>query len=423
LTGWPVLDVAIGLSFMFFVLSVVCSSINEGIATVLNWRAKTLEQWIGSVLADPTQLQPIAPGIDKILTDANVPKELHDAVAGSAATAVADTSNTITQIKGKLADALKPAGLTPKKVQDLVDQLFVAARTAGSPPSAAGSAQSAQAAAFFSHPAVQALSKPPKPGSADKARRPSYVPSSTFATVVLNQATGDHVAHATANDVIANLPAVIRAAVSDIGHEASNVAADGTADLVALRKKIEQFYDTSMQRVAGWYKRRVQLALTVIAILVAVGLNADTIGVANSLWSDTTVRSAIVANAGRTVANPTGVQSSQSITKDLDAVHQLNLPLGWGSRGSGPSATPTDFGSWLSKIAGILLTTFALTLGAPFWFDVLGRVFQIKGTGAQPASTVSQAGATPAPQATTALQSLPAQAAIALQSGPGAANG
>src|ERR1700749_4466553 len=107
MTSWPVLDVAIGLSFLFFILSIVCSSLNEGIATVLNWRAKTLEQWIGSVVADPTQLQRIAPAIKQILTDANVPDAAQVSVNGAVAAAVADTSSTITQVKQKIADALK----------------------------------------------------------------------------------------------------------------------------------------------------------------------------------------------------------------------------------------------------------------------------------------------------------------------------
>ena len=49
----PALDVAIGLAFVYFLLSTVCSAFNEGIATVLGWRAKTLEDAIRNLLGEP----------------------------------------------------------------------------------------------------------------------------------------------------------------------------------------------------------------------------------------------------------------------------------------------------------------------------------------------------------------------------------
>src|SRR3954451_13801591 len=50
LTGFPALDVLIGLALMFFVLSTVCSAVNEAIAALLAWRAKNLEQAIRNLL-------------------------------------------------------------------------------------------------------------------------------------------------------------------------------------------------------------------------------------------------------------------------------------------------------------------------------------------------------------------------------------
>src|SRR4051794_7574060 len=52
LTGFPAIDVAIGLAFMFFLLSTVSSAVNEAIASLLGWRAKTLEQAISHLLGD-----------------------------------------------------------------------------------------------------------------------------------------------------------------------------------------------------------------------------------------------------------------------------------------------------------------------------------------------------------------------------------
>src|SRR5712691_9325832 len=52
ITGNAAIDVFIGLAFFYFLLSIFCSAINEGIATAFNLRAKDLEKGIRNLLAD-----------------------------------------------------------------------------------------------------------------------------------------------------------------------------------------------------------------------------------------------------------------------------------------------------------------------------------------------------------------------------------
>jgi len=52
ITGNAALDVLVGLFFLYFLLSIVCSAVNEGIASALNLRAKNLEEAIFSLLGD-----------------------------------------------------------------------------------------------------------------------------------------------------------------------------------------------------------------------------------------------------------------------------------------------------------------------------------------------------------------------------------
>jgi hypothetical protein len=42
---------------------------------------------------------------------------------------------------------------------------------------------------------------------------------------------------------------------------------------------------------------------------------------------------------------------------------------------------PDDFWSWLGRLAGWSATVLALSLGAPFWFDVLGKFARLRNTG------------------------------------------
>jgi hypothetical protein len=51
--NYPAVDVAIGLTFLFFILALVCSGINEAISSSLRWRAQDLERGIWELLRDP----------------------------------------------------------------------------------------------------------------------------------------------------------------------------------------------------------------------------------------------------------------------------------------------------------------------------------------------------------------------------------
>jgi hypothetical protein len=401
LTNWPALDVAIGLSFTFFVLSLVCTSLNEVLATVFNWRAKTLERWIGTVLSDPSQLESLIPQIQSVLNDLQLPADTEQNVTSI----LTDASASVKNLESSLRVQLHAAGIDGSARDDLVSKLLaardasLAATTQPGSPKSLREKQRAAATDFFNHPAVASLVKQPRWGPESlpitgprQGRRPSYVPASTFATYLLQNATGGSSVDASLSEIMARLPGAIRVAASDLVAQVPGSAAGGAAatELAALRSRIEQWYDQSMQRVSGWYKRHVQLVLAIIALLVAGALNADTIQIANSLWTNTTLRSAIVANAGRAVANPSTVPTSAQVKAQLDQVHALNLPLGWGRAGKGSWNEPTSARLWASKIGGILITVFALMLGAPFWFDLLGRFVQIRASGDKPVSAATQ---------------------------------
>ena len=52
-----------------------------------------------------------------------------------------------------------------------------------------------------------------------------------------------------------------------------------------------------MERVSGWYRRKVQFLLFVIATIVVCLLNADTLTTGRVLWRDDASRAAIVVEA------------------------------------------------------------------------------------------------------------------------------
>src|SRR5436190_6741620 len=53
MSNFPAVDVALGLIFVFFLLAIVCSGLNEAIASFARWRAQDLERGIWELLQDP----------------------------------------------------------------------------------------------------------------------------------------------------------------------------------------------------------------------------------------------------------------------------------------------------------------------------------------------------------------------------------
>jgi hypothetical protein len=335
---YPALDVAIGLVFVYIVLALVCSTINESISTAVGLRARYLQVGLLNLLS------------------------------GSATA----------------TDAGK------ETVKD-----------------------------FYRHPLVQGLIKPGHgadpsfdPTSVTKWWRkppyPSYVPSRTFITAVMDLARDaeSKVAKVDKETADAQVKAAhARMAKAEEGVERSLAAipnAQLSEALLALFRAsgknvaqfqlaTEQWFDDSMQRVSGWYKRRVHLILLVIATVVVVLLNADSLSAGRVLWRDDAVRAAVVKKA-EAAAN--GKLDQVEVE---NAVKQLDLPLGWQlSFGDAPTELPNDPFAWLAKLAGLALTIGAILLGAPFWFDLLGKIVRVRGTGAPPPPTTAPVEASPA---------------------------
>lgn len=318
-----VLDVAIGLIGMFICLSLLCTVINELIATVLKLRATTL-----------------ADGIKKLIDD----------------------------------NALRTAF------------------------AAHGLVRSAQAAAG--------------------EQQPSYLPGRDFAMALLGSLDPAKPLK-TMQDVEAAINSLPQSRIRD-ALMAHTIAADGKLD--RLRSDIARWFDESMDRVSGVYKRKLKVIALIVGVLVALAFNADSIRVYKLLWHDSSLRATAVARASDLVdptssvpQRTTSIRSPRSApdpalavdpaanaphpSGDLLTVTQLNniedslrpLPIGWtASEWNTPenAASNRSIG-WqvLSKIAGLLVTVLAISLGAPFWFDVLSRVTNIRGSGAKPQRT------------------------------------
>ncbi|MBP0588243.1 hypothetical protein J8I87_00590 [Paraburkholderia sp. LEh10] len=303
-----ILEVAIGIVFIYLMLSILCTALREGIEGFLKTRASYLEYAIRELLHDP---------------------------------------------QGK--------GLTTQ---------------------------------FFNHPLIFSLfpggyspAGAPAPSLLRRGRNlPSYIPSASFAVALMDlaargpahgQGADTQPQELTFDELRRNVQSMANPAVRRVLMTALDTAA---GDINRAKKNLEHWYDSAMDRVSGRYKRSTQLIIFVLGAVIAVGFNVNTISLADYLYRNQTVRGAIVAQAQAASNDPEFLKANFERVKDK--IDNMELPIGWDQPPAlrGETRVGTVWHVYLVPVLGWLLTAFAITLGAPFWFDVLNKIMVIRST-------------------------------------------
>ncbi len=343
--GLPTLDVAIGIAFFYLVFALICTTANEAIARWLDKRPKTLEEAIRQLLGNA---------------------ELKNAV--------------------------------------------------------------------LNHPLICNLSRTTKKGGATTTELPSYIPAPAFATALLDKLTGAH--------PLTDMNA-LRAGLtpSPDGPAGSIKLPDGTSievprgtqialktlldkagdDWNTFHEEVENWYSATMDRASGWYKQYIQKQTYLLAAIVVLWANFDTLQVTRRLWTDSALRAAVVeqarhrteqTNAGdlplATYENPEKPEEGKPIHVEHTGAsaplteQERNLVgnvTGWERdlqelREQLGAATPSEPGGnpqtgiwvkWgLMHLLGWTISLLAISLGAPFWFDVLNRFMNLRNAGRSP---------------------------------------
>jgi len=212
--------------------------------------------------------------------------------------------------------------------------------------------------------------------------QPSYLAGRTVAMALIDCLD--------ANKPVALVSEVVAAASSlppsNVRDAILTAATAAGTDIDKLRTAVAQWFDDSMDRLSGVFKRYAHLLSIVFGLAIAVALNADTIAVANSLWHDGALRGQIVASAGQAIgANPSPDQLEQTLQKMSVIGSDLRpFPIGWSDLNWSKSAWTI-----VQKIVGLLITGLVLSLGAPFWFDLLSQFVNMRTTGAKPEKTTA----------------------------------
>jgi hypothetical protein len=256
-----------------------------------------------------------------------------------------------------------------------------------------------------------------------RIKHPSYIPGETFAQalfdVVLHKAaqirnqpphTSDR--PLSARDVL-DASRVCRAAGFTIGESLLPLVEQAGDSLDVARRNVAAWYEASMDRVSGWYKRRTKWWLFWVGAAVAVAFNVDTIEIVRTLVHNPTLRTSLAEEGARVAANGAAAsnQSIATVTEKLQTIERQGLPIGFSCvatdwtadldarnlrtmLGECWSATKARSASaWVLKAIGWLITALAVSLGGPFWFELLNRLVDMRGAGKKPPSVTTAAAA------------------------------
>jgi hypothetical protein len=233
-------------------------------------------------------------------------------------------------------------------------------------------------AKLFAHPLIT--------GTAPEGEKPSYISARMFAAALF-----DVVAPADGSQPLTMQS--LRTGVSQIPDAKLrgtllNFLDSAGGDMETARLKVEHWFDDTMARVSGWYKRMAQKIIFVAGLVLCIAVNADTILIVRELWSDQALRSATVAEAEKRVqsANPADSDAQKAaLMESLQEIRSFDAPpIGWSRAKGDARAWPAEFGEGALKALGILLSSFAIVMGAPFWFDMLNKLINLRSSGNPP---------------------------------------
>lgn len=373
------LDVVIGLVFIFLMYSLLATTINEGVASVLNLRGKKLEQALAKMLNDGINYHE---NVWTLVADFFIKKWIG--------------------IKRFFHFIFSKKVEKPKHKMSLLEL-------------------------FYDHPSIKYL------GENKVHNKPSYISPEFFAKSLIDilKKKGQIAEPTNSFEIQAGINTIknsneTKSYIQTLLDESGN-------DLDKFKELLEKWFNETMHRTSGWYKKQSQKITFVIGLVLAISFNVDTIAIVGILSKDKDASKKLTALSAQYIENHKDNQGN--LTPEEDSIATLLLynakkqietditgansiiGLGW----TFPIDTIVTIGYKKAivhgkqikikeskekvvqlgvfdkmkfifqeiytnkrKMYGYLITALAISFGAPFWFDLLNKIMQIRGAGKKP---------------------------------------
>lgn len=392
----PALNIVIGLVFIYLLYSLLATIVQEIVATWVGLRAKNLQKAIIRMLND---------------NDKTVIGEI----------------SALTRLTDRL-----------KRLFFLTEDHF----------------KGTLAQKFYNLPGIKYL------GEDSWHSKPSYLNAATFAQNVIHLLRGED--FKSGDDTLAAISRTLAARQVNgirsgdqitLGGETivylQSLLIDANNDIEKFKVSLQGWFDETMERATGWYKRQAQMILFMIGFGIAVAFNVDTFYIVGFLSKDKEATNQLVKLASdgeekygsmvqlvsKNKTDSPAVETNADdrakvmdsayrvVRGDIDEVSKL-IGLGWKVPDKKDPALCKDLfkddstkavacvsciqkqlecssddemgfcsklvfvsrtGQWTAKsIIGWLITALAISLGAPFWYDLLKKLVNMRGSGTNP---------------------------------------
>ncbi|MBZ0294274.1 MAG: hypothetical protein K8L99_17050 [Anaerolineae bacterium] len=402
-----IIEVAIGLIFVFSLLSILVTQINTLIVNFLNLKAKRLKEQLELLLTDPVIRAKILthPLIRMVETDQGgiiltEPEQRFS--AQTAADLTKDKKARVEYIDSKqfvdvLIDVL--TSNTGKKLYEELEKVIV-----NMPPSA----EKSRFRELLRQIRLQGMGLPELRAMINALTDPETKRQMLIALNLVDAALDKF--QVESSDLIP-LELGIRQIQDQYLQAAIEAVVSASRTLKDAQDKLAGWFDSAMSRASQLYMREMQRFSLVVGFLLALLLNVDTLHMGQTLWEDPALRTAVSITAASAATqlegdvNQTPPTQSEDANGDIaDSVRDvegtlrqlldLRLPIGWQVNTPDENApalatdearnlwyywppnNPNWLGLVLKKLVGLLVTTIAVAQGAPFWFDLLRRLTQ-----------------------------------------------
>ena len=414
----PVIDLAIGMTFVFAVTAALASLFTESIARFLGLRGAYLLSGLRELVdggGKPTALTDVQQDYDDIQT----------LIKNGSPPAAEKTPDDPTPAADPTSAGKEPAGPSVTGAllggpilgnQGVAGQLSTRKLTLGK-TTGTGSLPTITPESGRKRPQLRSL--------------PSYISARSFADAVIDLVVPNAHGQTTMDDIQTNLQELPDPFKTSL--EALVKNANG--DVSRFRTSVEQWYDDHMDRVSGWYKRRTATITLVVGAIIVVILNLNALTIGRTLYTENAVSAAVSNVAAKTTSCSSADPSClANLDSKLSAAAASGLPVGWGTvractqkgvvcgwwerRGilSPYGGAGSQAAQVLLVLLGFLIMIFALLPGAQFWFGLLTRLNTLRATGPPPASAASNpVSLAVVPPAVTAAPSPPEQTPLAEQ--------
>jgi hypothetical protein len=287
---------------------------------------------------------------------------------------------------------------------------------------------------YYKHPLILFL------GESNSNGKPAYINKQTFSKVIVDLLRGKDIKPG--DDIQSMIQKALDEKKTNWGEAGiseqtlsylKSIWADAGGNVVKFKSHLESWFEETMDRASGWYKKHTQIVLFFVGMTISIVFNVDTLKIIERLEKDPKLREQLVHQASafqethpdldkklllREVENNKFLaqysknelltsdslrkvklsdslelanylelkskrdalfdQANSLLKNDINNIHH-SLGLGW-------KEFDTSFKNVFYSMIGWMVTALALSLGAPFWFDLLNKLMKLRGSVATPTS-------------------------------------